>query len=99
MRFFEKYRLEIGEGKGSLFLRRDKVCQDGTTPIYRDVDGRLWAMSGHTHSGKVAVFSGTSLDGLAKCYPIKTDFRTGHCGHAFSGIRYPVELIPCYCKK
>lgn len=94
MSFFEKYRLEIGEGKETPFLRRDNVCQDGTTPMYRDFDGRLWAMSGHTHSGEVAVFSGTCLDDLAKCYPIRTDFRTGHCDHAFSGICYPEGILP-----
>ncbi len=92
--FFDRYHLEIGEGKETPFLRRDRVCQDGTTPMYRDVNGTLWAMSGHTHSGEVAIFSGTCLDDLTKRYPIETNFRTGSCEYAFSGICYPEGILP-----
>ena len=46
------------------------VYQDGTTPMYRDVDGRLWAMSGHSHMGEIAMFKGTTLDDIKKVVEI-----------------------------
>ena len=63
--------------------------QDGTTPMYRDVDGKLWAMSGHSHMGAIHMFCGTCLDDMAKLYEIQTNFCVGHSEYAFSGIRYP----------
>ena len=39
--FFDMYELNIGEIKESPFMNRYDVYQDGTTPMYRDVDGKL----------------------------------------------------------
>jgi hypothetical protein len=62
--------------------------------MYRDVDGRLWAMSGHSHMGHIAMFSGTCLDDMKYMWEIKTDFRIGHADVAFSGIKYPDGVLP-----
>ena len=92
--FFEKYDLHIGEGIKSPFLNELGVYQDGTTPMYRDVDGKLWAMSGHSHMGHIAMFSGTCLDDLAHAWAIQTNFQIGNADVAFAGIRYPDGTRP-----
>ena len=88
-KFFDRYELIIGEGKDSPFMNKYDVYQDGTTPMYRDTDGMLWAMSGHTHMGHIAMFSGTCLDDMQYMWEAKTDFMTGSAEIAFCGIRYP----------
>ena len=92
--FFKKYSLKIGKGKESPFLQKYNVFQDGTTPMYRDAEGTLWAMSGHSHMGSIAVFSGSCLDDLVKRWDIRTNFCVGHCEYAFNGIRYPEGILP-----
>ena len=54
-KFFDRYDLEIGERTRSPFLNEHDIYQDGTTPMYRDTDGTLWAMSGHSHMGHIGV--------------------------------------------
>ena len=44
-------KIEIGESFKTPFANEAGVYQDGTVPLYRDVDGRLWGMSGHSHMG------------------------------------------------
>ena len=73
--FFKKHKIEFGQGTPTVFDPNKLVNQDGTTPMYRDVDGKLWAMSGHTHAGRVAVFCGKSLDDIHEVYPIKTNLK------------------------
>ncbi len=92
--FLDEYELHIGEGKESPFLRRIGVYQDGTTPMYRDTDGTLWAMSGHSHLGHIAMFAGTCLDDMKHMWEIRTDFRIGNASAAFGGIRYPDGILP-----
>ena len=92
--FFSNYTLEFGEKTPTIFNPDLHINQDGTTPMYRDADGKLWAMSGHTHAGRIATFCGTSLDDLRELYPIKTNFKTGNAEYAFSGIRYPEGILP-----
>ena len=41
--FFNRYTLQIGEQKETVFLHRNDIQQDGTTSIYRDIDGKLLA--------------------------------------------------------
>ena len=92
--FFDEYELIIGEEQESPFLNKYGVYQDGTTPMYRDTDGRLWAMSGHSHMGHIAMFAGTCLDDMRHMWEIQTTFRIGHADHAFDGIRYPDGVLP-----
>lgn len=92
--FFEKHTLKIGEKLNTPFVNSDNIYQDGTTPMYRDKDGKLWAMSGHTHVGEIAMFAGSSLDDIKKLYAIKTNFKTGNAEYAFSGVRYPEGIKP-----
>ncbi|MBQ8320711.1 MAG: hypothetical protein IJX81_07535 [Clostridia bacterium] len=87
--FFKDYKIEIGEILETAFHKDNNNFQDGTTPMYRDVDGKLWAMSGHSHMGAINMFCGTSLDDMKKVYEINTNFCVGHADYAFSGIRYP----------
>ena len=87
--FFDCYDLRIGEGADSPFVNRVGVYQDGTTPMFRDVDGTLWAMSGHTHMGEIAMFAGSTPQTLTKQWAIETCFSTGNAAHAFAGIPYP----------
>ena len=92
--FFDKYELIIGEGTESPFMNKYGVYQDGTTPMYRDVDGRVWAMSGHSHMGHIAMFAGTCLDDMKHMWEIHTDFQIGNANVAYGGIRYPEGVQP-----
>lgn len=83
------YELEIGEPTLTGMQKYFDIYQDGTTPMYRDVDGKLWAMSGHSHCGHVGMFCGTCVADLKEVYPIKQNFCTGHADFAFDGVRYP----------
>lgn len=94
MSFFDEYTIAIGEKETTPFVNSKDIYQDGTTPMYRDVDGRLWAMSGHSHMGHIAMFCGTCLDDMKEVWPISTNFCVGHAEYAFSGIRYPEGILP-----
>jgi hypothetical protein len=93
-KFFDRYDLTIGERLRSPFLNAQDIYQDGTTPMYRDTDGTLWAMSGHSHMGHIGMFAGKSLDDMVERWPIITNFCVGHAEYAFSGIRYPEGILP-----
>lgn len=93
-KFFEEYELKIGEAEESPFMNKYDVYQDGTTPMYRDVDGKLWAMSGHSHMGHIGMFSGTCLDDMKEAWKINTNFCVGHAEHAYDGVRYPEGILP-----
>lgn len=94
MSFFDEYTIQIGQEQESPFLNRFDVYQDGTTPMYRDVDGKLWAISGHSHMGRIAMFCGTSLNDMTLAHYISTNFCVGHAEYAYSGIRYPEGIKP-----
>ncbi len=94
MKFFEKYQLKIGDAKDTCFNNANGVYQDGTTPMYRDVDGTLWAISGHSHCGEIAMFKGTCLDDMVKVWKIETNFSIGHADYAYCGIKYPEGIKP-----
>lgn len=83
------YEFQIGEPSLTAMNQQSGIYQDGTTPMYRDVDGKLWAMSGHTHKGDVCMLSGTCVADLQKLYAIKQNFCTGHADYAYDGVRYP----------
>lgn len=85
----KQFSIRVGEVGETPFLNRNDIYQDGTTPMYRDVDGTLWAMSGHSHLGHIGMFAGKTLDDMKERYPISTNFCVGHADYAFSGIRYP----------
>ena len=87
--FLKKYTLKIGEQKESPFLNKNDIYQDGTTPMCRDTDGRLWAMSGHSHMGHIGVFCGKSLNDLEEVWKAEFNFCVGHADFAFGNIRYP----------
>ena len=84
----------VGEGEPTAFCAANGTYQDGTTPFCRDTDGTLWAMSGHSHMGSIAVYRGKSLDDMKKSWDIALNFRTGSAEYAFSGIRYPEGILP-----
>ena len=92
--FAEQYQIVVGEGRETPFLKRNGVRQDGTTPMYRDVDGKLWAITGHSHLGHIGMFCGTTLDDMVEKYPIQTNFCVGHADYAYCGIRYPEGIKP-----
>jgi len=94
MSFLDTHKIVIEQKLPTPFLNENGIYQDGTTPMYRDTDGRLWAMSGHSHEGHIGMFCGTCLDDLAELYPIHTLFCVGHADYAFSGIRYPEGVKP-----
>lgn len=83
------YRFEIGEPSVTGMDNAVGIYQDGTTPMYRDTDGKLWAMSGHTHVGHISMLCGTCVADLKEEYPIKQNFCAGHADYAFDGVRYP----------
>ncbi len=92
--FLSKYTIEIEEKAYSPFTESKGVYQDGTTPLYRDTDGTLWAITGVSHEDHIGVFRGTTLDDLEEVYPITTNFSVGHADHAYSGICYPEGIKP-----
>ncbi len=81
--------IKIDEQKQTPFQNKAGIYQDGTVPMYRDVDGKLWAIAGFSHMGHIAMFSGTTMDDMEQLYSINTNFCVGHADFAFSGIRYP----------
>ena len=87
--FLKNYTLKIGEKNETAFLRRCGIAQDGTTPMCRDTDGKLWAISGHSHVGHIGVFSGTCVGDLAEVWQAQTNFCVGHADFAFDKVRYP----------
>ena len=91
-KFFENYKIEFGEGVPTIFDPELHINQDGTTPMYRDTDGKLWAMSGHTHAGRIATFCGTSLDDIKELYPIKTNLKREMPNMPFRVLNIPREL-------
>lgn len=86
-------KIEIGESFKTPFANEVGVYQDGTVPLYRDVDGRLWGMSGHSHMGHIGMFCGTTLKDMRYVYEAKTDFEVGTAGTAFAGIKYPEGVL------
>ncbi len=95
MNFFEQKKIVIENNIiETPFQKPLGICQDGTTPMYRDVDGKLWAMSGHSHVGHIAMFSGSCVADLEQLYAINTNFCVGHADYAFSGVRYPEGVKP-----
>ena len=92
----KQYKFNIYNERLSNFTNSNGVWQDGTTPVCRDKNGKLWAISGHSHSGSIAMYSGTNMSNLKQLYFIKTDFEVGKAGVAFNNIKYPkgrFELI------
>ncbi len=87
-------KITVGEALETPFMQKYNIYQDGTTPCFRDVDGKLWAISGHTHVGDIAMFSGSTMQDLTKLYPIKTLFATGGAGKAFNAVKYPEGVLP-----
>ena len=82
-------KVEITGKSTCPFLRSNDIYQDGTTPMYRDTDGTLWAMSGHSHMGHIGMFAGKTLEDLEHKYPIHTNFCVGHADYAYDHIKYP----------
>lgn len=89
MEFLKNYTVKIKEKTPTAFKQEIDVYQDGTTPLCRDKDGKLWAISGHSHCGHVGMFSGTCVADLKEVYKINTNFCVGHADFAFAGVRYP----------
>ena len=97
MSFLSTHRFVVGEDSETQFKRAEGIRQDGTMAMYRDADGRLFAIAGHTNSGHVAMFAGQTQEDLKELYPIDLCFGDGHASYAFSGIRYPEGIKPRGC--
>ncbi|MBQ4065982.1 MAG: hypothetical protein IJD10_07765, partial [Clostridia bacterium] len=82
-------KISIGKKIETPFQQKLGIYQDGTTAMYRDVDGKLWAVTGHTNGGHIGVFCGTCLDDLAEVHVAYFNFVVGHADYAFDGVRYP----------
>lgn len=87
--FLQTHTLKIGEKKETPLKRSAGIAQDGTTPMCRDSNGKLWAMSGHSHIGHIGIFKGSSVSDLEEVWQAQTNFCVGHADFAFSGVRYP----------
>lgn len=97
MEFLNTHQIAVGAASETAFKRNRGIRQDGTMAMYRDVDGRLWAMAGHTNSGHIGMFCGTSQEDLSEVWSIDLCFGDGHANYAFSGIRYPDGIKPRGC--
>ena len=82
-------RLTIGTGVPTVFSNQNDIYQDGTTPLFRDEQGVLWALSGHTHVGHIGLFRGTCVTDMQEVCEIHPLFETGAAGRAFDGRPYP----------
>ena len=89
----KNYRIEIGEGEKTPFRRELGVYQDGTTPMARDKSGVLWAVSGTTQTGQVAVYRGETAADLREAWSASFRFSVGTSGAAFCGVRYPEGVL------
>ena len=87
--FLNTHRFVVGADSETQFKRAAGIRQDGTMAMYRDTDGRLFAIAGHTNSGHISMFVGQTQADLKELYPIDLCFGDGHASYAFSGIRYP----------
>lgn len=85
----KQYNISVGNATKTVFNNDNDIYQDGTLPLYRDKDGTLWAISGHTHAGHIGMFKGTCISDLTEVYPTKMNFETGSADNAFNGIKYP----------
>ncbi len=94
MNLLNRSHIIIGKQSETQFKRASGIRSDGTLASYRDTDGKLWAIAGHTNSGRVSMFCGSCIDDLAELYPIALSFADGHASYAFSGIRYPEGIKP-----
>ena len=85
MSVLNTHRIAVGEKFDTQFKRAEGIRSDGTLATYRDVDGKLWAMAGHTNSGHIGMFCGTCMADLAEVWPISLNFGDGHADYAFAG--------------
>ena len=85
----KEYNIKLGESVESAFLNKIDIYQDGTVPMCRDENGKLWAISGHSHMGHIGMFCGDCVENLTEAHPISTDFSVGAAGKAFANIHYP----------
>lgn len=83
------FTIKIDEHKESPFQQKVGIHQDGTIPMYRDVDGKLWAIAGMSHVGTISMFCGNTLDDMTKLYNVNTNFCVGHADYAYDRIPYP----------
>ena len=89
MKDLKELKFVLGESYKSPFVNEIGVFQDGTVPLARDKNGKLWALSGHSHCGHIGVFCGNTLSDMKEVYPATFLFCTGRADYAFSGIKYP----------
>ncbi len=87
--YLKKCRFSISGERVTAFGSANGVHQDGTTPVCRDKEGTLWAISGHSHMGEIAMFAGTCMRDMQRKYAISTNFEVGKAGEAFAGVPYP----------
>lgn len=87
--FLKQKKIMVGNDYATPFLNSVGVYQDGTVPTCRDKNGKLWAISGHSHVGDIGVFCGNDLSDMEKVYSARFNFTVGHADYAFNGVRYP----------
>ena len=85
----KKQKFVISDTYESPFMNKVGVYQDGTVPMCRDKNGKLWAISGHSHMGFIGMFCGNDLDDMKLAYPLSYNFCVGNAEYAFDKIRYP----------
>jgi len=83
------FTIKIDQQKKTAFQQEVGIFQDGTVPMYRDIDGKLWAIAGMSHKGHIGMFCGTNIDDMEQLYPINTNFCVGHADYAYDRIPYP----------
>ena len=87
--FPNDYKISVDPMRKTPFLKHTGVRCDGTTPLYRDVDGKLWTINGHSNDGRIAMFCGNTIDDMKELYTIKLNVCDGHADYAFDGLKYP----------
>lgn len=90
----KKARFTVEKGVKTAFINANDIYPDGTLAAWRDADGMLWAISGHTHMGHIGVFRGASLGEMKEMYRLQTNFVCGRAGNAFDRVKYPEGVMP-----
>ena len=85
----------FGDTSSTVFTNANGVYEDGNIGLCRDSNGDLWAITGHTNTGYIKIFKGTTIDNLTFQYNANFNFTpsadadAGVAGTAYNGISYP----------
>lgn len=79
----------LSEVSSTVLTNDAGVHQDGVIAYAYDDRETIWTVVGHTNSGTVSVWHGSSFDSIQKQYDARFLFALGRAGYAFHASNYP----------